>query len=58
MATIRDWGAVIMSTAPFTTVAITSEWTFLLMLPATLAWAAARRGRWARAGLWLGVCAA
>jgi hypothetical protein len=50
-------GAVIMSTAPFTTVAITSEWTFLLMLPATLAWAAARRGQWARAGLWLGVCA-
>ena len=49
-------GAVIMSTAPFTTVAITSEWTFLLMLPATLAWAAARRGQWARAGLWLGVC--
>jgi hypothetical protein len=50
-------GAVIMSTAPFTTVAITSEWTFLLMLPATLAWAAARRGQWVRAGLWLGLCA-
>jgi hypothetical protein len=50
-------GAIIMSSAPFTTVAITSEWTFLLMLPVTLAWAAARREHWIRAGLWLGVCA-
>jgi hypothetical protein len=28
---------------------------FLLLLPVTLAWAAARRGRWTRAGLYLGL---
>jgi hypothetical protein len=49
-------GALVMSAAPFTTVAVTSELSFLLMLPATLAWAAARRQRWRRAGVWLGVC--
>jgi uncharacterized membrane protein len=53
---VVGWGALIISSAPFTTVAVTSELTFLLMLPFTLAWAAARRGRWRTAGLWLGVC--
>jgi alpha-1,2-mannosyltransferase len=33
----------------------TGEVSFLLMLPVTLAWAAARRGRWARAGIYLGL---
>jgi alpha-1,2-mannosyltransferase len=51
-------GALLASAAPFTTVAITSELTFLLLLPFTLAWASAVRGRWATAGAWLGVCAA
>jgi hypothetical protein len=50
------WGALIISSAPFTTVAVTSELTFLLMLPFTLCWAAARRGRWWTAGMWLGLC--
>lgn len=49
-------GAIVMSAAPFTMVAITSEWSFLLMLPAALAWAAARRQQWTRAGVWLGLC--
>jgi alpha-1,2-mannosyltransferase len=50
------WGAVLMSAAPFTTVAVTSELTFLLLLPATLAWIEARKTRWAAAGAWLGLC--
>jgi hypothetical protein len=32
----------------------TGEVSFLLSLPLTLAWASARRGRWSRAGLYLG----
>jgi alpha-1,2-mannosyltransferase len=50
------WGAVLMSAAPFTTVAVTSELTFVLMLLATLSWAAARERRWGAAGVWLGLC--
>ena len=55
----RFWlgGAFTISSAAFTTVAVTSELTFLLMLPFTLAWSAWRRERWAAAGAWLGVCA-
>ncbi len=33
----------------------TGEMSFLLMLPFTLAWAAARRERWSRAGIYLGL---
>ncbi len=33
----------------------TGELSFLLLLPVTLAWAAARRGRWSRAGVYLGL---
>jgi hypothetical protein len=51
------WGAFVVSCAGFTTVAITSELTFLLMVPFSLALLEARRGRWFTAGLWLGVCA-
>jgi len=50
-------GALIVSSAAFTTVAVTWELTFFLMLPFTLAWIAARNGRWGSAGAWLGVCA-
>jgi hypothetical protein len=50
-------GALTISSAAFTTVAVTSELTFLLMVPFTLAWSAWRRERWAAAGAWLGVCA-
>jgi hypothetical protein len=50
-------GALIISSAPFTTVAVTSELTFLLMVPFTLAWIHARSGRWTAAGAWLGLCA-
>jgi hypothetical protein len=33
---------------------ITGQLAFLLLLPMTLCWRDARRGRWARVGLWLG----
>lgn len=36
-------------------VSITGQLSFLLLLPLTLAWTEARRGRWARAGMWLGL---
>jgi hypothetical protein len=51
------WGAWTLSSAAFTTVAVTCEMTFLLMLPFTLAWRAWRNGRWTTAGAWLGACA-
>jgi Glycosyltransferase family 87 len=51
------WGAFTLALAPFTTVAVTSEMTFLLLLPFSLAWRACRNGRWRAAGLWLGACA-
>ena len=51
------WGTFVVSCAGFTTVAITSELTFLLMVPFGLAFLEARRGRWALAGAWLGLCA-
>jgi alpha-1,2-mannosyltransferase len=50
-------GAVVLSLAPFVTVASTGELTYYLLLPLTLGWRAARRGRWAAAGAWLGACA-
>lgn len=49
-------GALVVSAAPFTVVAVTSELTFLLLLPFTLAWTSAAAGRWGRAGAWLGIC--
>ncbi|MDP9249922.1 MAG: DUF2029 domain-containing protein [Chloroflexota bacterium] len=51
------WGAFTLSSAAFTTVAVTCELTFFLMLPFTLAWRAWRAERWTAAGTWLGVCA-
>jgi alpha-1,2-mannosyltransferase len=57
VARVLGGGAVLVGSAPFTTVAITSELTFLLLLPFTLAWAAAVRGHWGTAGAWLGLCA-
>jgi hypothetical protein len=51
------WGAVTISSAAFTTVAVTSEITFVLMLPFALAWRAWRGQRWMSVGAWLGVCA-
>lgn len=49
------WGAFTIGLAPFTTVAVTSEMTFVLMLPFALLWRAWRRGQWGSAGAWLGV---
>jgi len=49
------WGAFTIGLAPFTTVAVTSEMTFVLMLPFALLWRAWRRGQWVSAGAWLGV---
>ena len=51
------WGAFAVSCAGFTTVAITSELTFLLMVPFSLALRSAIRGQWGLAGFWLGLCA-
>jgi hypothetical protein len=51
------WGALTISSAAFTTVAVTCEITFILMVPFTLAWRAWRRGQWTTAGAWLGACA-
>ncbi len=50
-----SWGAFTIGLAPFTTVAVTSEMTFVLMLPFALLWRAWRRGHWVSAGAWLGV---
>jgi hypothetical protein len=50
------WGGFTIGLAPFTTVAVTSELTFVLMLPFVLLWRAWRRGDWQAAGAWLGVC--
>ena len=50
-------GAFTIGLAPFTTVAVTSEITFVLMLPFALMWRAWRRDQWSRAGAWLGVLA-
>jgi hypothetical protein len=49
------WGAFTIGLAPFTTVAVTSEMTFVLMLPFVLMWRSWRRGAWTSAGAWLGV---
>ena len=49
------WGAFTIGLAAFTTVAVTSEITFVLMLPFALMWRAWRQQRWTRAGAWLGV---
>lgn len=38
-------------------IVVTGQVTFLLMLPLTLAWARARKGRWSSAGIWLGLLA-
>jgi hypothetical protein len=38
-----------------TTVLLTGQLSFLLLLPVTLAWLEARRGRWGRAAIYLGV---
>jgi glycosyl transferase family 87 len=49
-------GAVLLlAFAGMGAVLATGETSFLLSLPLTLAWAAARRGRWGRAGVYLGL---
>jgi hypothetical protein len=51
-------GALIMASTPFTSVAVTSEWSFVLLVPFTLAWLAMRQAQWGRAGAWMGACVA
>ena len=51
-------GALIMASTPFTSVAVTSEWSFVLLVPFTLAWLAMRQEQWGRAGAWMGACVA
>lgn len=55
-ATGMLWGlaATLTFAATGTTIA-TGQLSFLLLLPITLAWLAARHGAWTRAGLWLGL---
>jgi hypothetical protein len=49
-------GAVwLLAFAGMGAVLATGEMSFLLSLPLTLAWSAARRGRWSRAGIYLGL---
>jgi hypothetical protein len=48
--------AAILSFAGFGAVVVTGQLSFLLMLPFTLSWVAARRGQWLAAGLWMGLC--
>jgi Glycosyltransferase family 87 len=50
-------GAATLSSAAFTTVAVTCEMTFLVMPVFTLLWMAWRNRRWRAVGVWLGVCA-
>ena len=57
-AGVAVWGCLAIAAAPFTAVAATSEWSFLLLLPFTAAWATARKREWVNAGLWLGCCIA
>jgi hypothetical protein len=51
-------GALMMASTPFTSVAVTSEWSFVLLVPFTMAWLALRQAHWGRAGAWLGACVA
>jgi alpha-1,2-mannosyltransferase len=55
------WGAIgvyLLSWAPAAAVSLTAQLSFLLMGPVTTAWIAARQGRDARAGAWLGLAVA
>jgi hypothetical protein len=55
-ATGALWSLVaILSFAATGTVIVTGQVSLLLLLPVTLAWLAARRDAWTRAGLWLGL---
>ena len=49
--------ALIVISSPMDTVIATGQFTFLLMVPVTLAWTAARRGQWERAAVILGLLA-
>ena len=51
------WGLLgFFSFAATGAIVVTAQLTFLLLLPLTLAWAAAREGRWTKAGVHLGLC--
>lgn len=39
------------------TIVVTGQLTFLLLLPVTLSWIAARNGNWSKSALYLGLCA-
>jgi len=49
------WASIVFSATG--AVVVTGQVAFLLLLPVTLAWVDARRGRWHRAAVWLGVVA-
>lgn len=53
-----SWAAaLIVISSPMDTIIATGQFTFLLMVPVTLAWTAARRGQWERAAVILGLLA-
>lgn len=52
------WVAVFLWWMPTHVQAVTGQIAWLLLLPMTLAWADARRNRWAYAGAWIGVATA
>ena len=49
--------ALIVISSPMDTIIATGQFTFLLMVPVTLAWIAARRGQWERAAVIVGLLA-
>jgi alpha-1,2-mannosyltransferase len=51
-------GTALLASAPYLSAIVASEIALLLVTPFTLAWLAARRGHWTRAGGWLGLCVA
>lgn len=54
LAKIMPAGAAALLSGALNAVAVTGQFTGLLMLPMTLAWREARRGNWMRCGVWLG----
>ncbi len=52
------WAVVFLWWMPTHVQLVTGQVAWLLLLPVTMAWAAARRARWARSGAWVGVAIA
>ena len=53
---LAAWGVLVIASTPFTSTAATAEWSFILLLPFTIAWSCTKHDRWHYAGWWLGCC--